>query len=212
MAALDLSDYDGLIAALPSYLNRRDLTDQIPAFVLQAEAKLNRELRVRDMMTREDLTLDDTGFLDVPDDYLASDSLENVTGIGTYGADFAFVSEDEARLIRRGSSTPPQPTWYTIYGSEFEVFGGAEDQVVRLRYYQSIPALVTNSTNWLLTKSPDLYVAASCLEAALYLKDDNALTTRWAPVRQQIIDAMHLESDRSRFPQGKLLTTRRTFG
>jgi hypothetical protein len=212
VAALDLSNYAGLIAALPSYLNRRDLTDQLPAFVLQAEAKLNRELRVRDMQTRTDLTLDATGFLAVPADFLAPDSLENVTGIGTYGADFAFVGEDEAREIRRGSCNPSQPTWYTIYGGYFEVKGGTTGSVVRLRYYQKIPALVSNSTNWLLTKSPDLYVAASCLEAALFLKDDGALTNRWAPVRQQIIDAMTLESDRARFPQGKLVATRRTFG
>lgn len=210
--ALDLSDYTGLLAGVASYLNRRDLTDQIPAFIKQHEAKMNRELRVRDMMGRSDSTYDGSGFVAVPDDFLAADSFENVTGIGTYGADFAFVSEDQARQIRRGSAIPPQPTWYTIYGSEFEVFGGADGQLLRLRYYQTIPALsVSNTTNWLLTKSPDLYVVGSCLEAAIYLKNDERLGT-WNAVRTQIMEAMRLESDQSRFPQGRLLTTRRTFG
>lgn len=209
---VDLTTYAGLQTQIAATLNRRDLTDQIPAFIAQAEAKFNRELRVRDMQQRTDITYDGTGFAPIPAGWLSSDSLENVTGIGTYGAEFEFVSEDMARKIRRGTMQPTQPTWYTTYGSSFEIFGGGSGQLLRLRYYQALPPLATNTNNWLLLKSPDLYIAGACVEAAIYLKDDNALTARWAPVRQQILDAMQTESDRARFPQGKLIANRKSFG
>lgn len=212
MATLDLTTYSGLLDAVAKYLNRRDLNDQIPAFITQHEAKMNRELRVRDMQTRTDITYDGSGFANVPADFLSPDSMENVTGIGTYGADFKFVSEDEARKIRRGTCQPPQPTWYTIYGSEFEVFGGAADQLLRLRYYTSIPNLsFDTSSNWLLVKAPDLYIVGACLEAAIYLKNDDRLAT-WNAIRTKIMDDMRVESERALKPQGALTATRKSFG
>ena len=77
-----------------------------------------------------------------------------------------------------------------------------------LTYYAKIPALSdTITTNWLLTKSPDLYLYSALLEATPYLKNDERLQV-WATARQQVMDAMRMESERS-MRQTVQLTARR---
>ena len=49
-----ITDYASLQAAVADYLNREDLTTQIQTFIQLAEAKFNRELRVRDMLIRSE--------------------------------------------------------------------------------------------------------------------------------------------------------------
>lgn len=211
MAALDLTTNSGLQAAVAQYLNRRDLTDQIPAFVTQATAKFSRELRVRDMQKRAQATTSGE-YISLPGDYAAPYSLELATAPRCWGEPLAYVTEKAASELRAARPTGPFQ-WYTIYGSELElVYAPSTNFDFRLKYYARVPALVNPSdTNWLLTKSPDLYVAGACLEAAIYLKDDTGLQ-RWNAVRTQIMDAMVIESERALKPQGALTAPARSFG
>jgi hypothetical protein len=210
VAAIDLTTYTGLKDAVAQWLNRRDLTDQIPGFIAMAHAKFNRELRVRDMQTRAEATTSGE-YIAVPADFLAPYSLELSVSPGLYGEPLEFVSEEEAKR-RRAEGNTTQFRWYTIFGGEFELIGApATDVDFKLKYYAKIPALsASNETNWLLTKSPDLYLYGACLEAAPYLKNDERLAT-WATMRQQVIDAMHIESERALKPQSKLVANRRGF-
>lgn len=211
MAALDLTTYSGLQSAVASYLNRRDLSDSIPAFISLAHAKLNRELRVRDMHVRAESTTSGD-YIPVPADFLAPYSLELATSPGCWGQPLQFVSEEVAKTFRAHSVSGPLRA-YTIFGSQFELVPAQGSNVnFLLKYFGQIPALVNGTdSNWLLLKSPDLYVVSSCLEATPYLKADDRLAM-WAQIRQQIIDAMHLESERALKPQSALRATPRSFG
>jgi hypothetical protein len=62
----------------------------------------------------------------------------------------------------------------------------------------------------LLTKSPDLYLYSTLLEAAPYLKDDERLQV-WAAARQQVMDAMALESERAMRPSTQMVARKRGF-
>jgi hypothetical protein len=69
---------------------------------------------------------------------------------------------------------------------------------VELTYYSKIPALSdSNTTNWLLTNSPDVYLYGSLLEAAPYLDDDNKLQV-WGSLLEQSLNALQIESDRAK--------------
>jgi hypothetical protein len=212
LAALDLTTYAGLKDTVAQYLNRRDLTDQVPAFIAQAEAKFNRELRVREMQTRAQATTHGE-YIAVPGDYLAPYSLELATQPRCWGEPLTFVTEQKAKELRAADPGGTDFRWYTTFGSEFElVFAPSTDYDFRLKYYARVPALATsNVSNWLLVKSPDLYVVGACLEASVFLKNDERLAT-WNAIRQKIIDDMNVESERSLKPQGALTATRRTFG
>ncbi|MBR2818220.1 MAG: hypothetical protein IKE60_26395 [Reyranella sp.] len=210
---MQVTNYTTLIDALAQYLNRRDLTSQIPAFVVQAEAKLNRELataRVREMMTLVDGTTT-TEFIPLPADFITPYTLELRQ---TSREPIEFITEERAREIRSSGNSDGRTRWFTIFGSNIELIQpptGGNSLPYRLRYFQRIPALATADVNWLITKSPDLYVVSSALEASLYLKNDERIPT-WNAFRSQIIEAMRLESEQSLKPQGALFATRRTFG
>lgn len=213
MTATDLTTYSGLKAAVAATLNRRDLTDQIPAFIAQHEAKMNRELRVRDMQKRSQASTDNE-YIPLPADFLSVYSLELADNNGRWGEPLRYVTEEEARTWRSSNMWRRGLIYgYTLYGPEIEIVDPPTSDVdFRLKYYAKVPSLSdTNTSNWLLTKSPDLYLAGSCLEAALYLKNDDRLQT-WTAVRTQIMEAMRIESEQSLKPQGALSVTRRTFG
>ena len=220
MSALNLTSYSGLQATVAAYLNRRDLTDQIPTFIRLAEAKFNRELRVNQMQAIREGTSysnldEDDEMIPVPDDYLATYSLElKSPQSGAWSAPLRFMSDEEARTIRAQTNNAGGPLrGYTIFGQEFHLVPPQTGTITfRLRYYGAIKPLSDAAPdNWLLWQSPDLYVYSACLEATPYLKADERLPV-WAALRTQIIDAMHLESERALKPQAALSSTRRTFG
>lgn len=210
---IDLSSYNGLTGTVAAYLNRQDLAAQIPGFITQFEAKMNRELRVRDMQKRAQANT--TGeYISLPSDFLAVYTLELASNVGRWGEPLRFMSEEAARTWRAENWTPAGRTeGFSIYGSEIELIDPpASNLDFRLKYYAKIPNLSAAITsNWLLVKSPDLYVAGASREAAIYLKNDELLTRTHA-VCTQIMDAMTLESERALKPQGALRATPRSFG
>lgn len=216
MAAWDLTTYAGLQAAVADTLNRQDLSDQITGFITMAEAKFNRELRVRDMQMRATATTDDE-FIPVPGDYRAPHKLSLTLSSGVWLPKLTFVGEDEADDIRRQYSIQGYqgpPTHYTIYGGAFEVIPAPPAGTTYsydLKYYGAVPGLSnTNTSNWLLIKSPDLYLYGACQEAAPYLKNDERLQT-WGGLRSQIVEQMRLEHERAAYSQTALRARPRGF-
>lgn len=215
MAELDLTTYAGLKDSVSKYLSRPDLNDQIPAFILQAEAKLNRELataRVRELMKVADGTTS-SEHIPLPADYSTPHTLE-LQQTSVWGQPIQFISEEEARDIRSRPNYDGLTRWFTIFGSNIELVQpptGGNPIPYRLRYFARLPALASNDSNWLLLKSPDLYVVSTCLEASLYLKHDERIPT-WNAFRSQIIESMRLESEQALRPQGALKAQPRTFG
>jgi hypothetical protein len=209
MAAIDITTYEGLQAAVADYLNRQDLTDQIPAFVTLAEASFNRELRVRDMMVRANTTSDAENIC-LPDDFLEAYSLALTPGT-TPQAALRYMSEKESNAIK-ASGMPPPVIGYTVIDGMFELVpapGG--DVELRLVYYARIPSLgELTTTNWLLRKSPDLYLYSTLLQTAPYINDAQRLQT-WASIRASLMEAMHMESEGAMRPGSGLHAMARAF-
>lgn len=207
--ALD-GTYAGLLASVADWLNRRDLTSQIPDFVIIGEAMNNRELRTVQMEVFSDGTSSD-GLVAVPADWLETRTfrLEDPTA----GMQILeYVGEEEFdRLEASGLTNTTR--YYTILNGAFQVLPVPTATVsYDLRYYAKIPALsVSNTSNWLLLKSPDLYLFSSLLGATVYLKDDDRLTV-WAGARNAIVEAMKMESERAKRPTTRLRTMMSTFG
>lgn len=212
MATWDLTSYTGLQAAIADTLNRKSLNDQIPGFIALHEAKANRELRVRDMETIATGTTAGR-FTNLPADFASPISLDLTNGNVDY-PDLSFVGTAEAKALRlkyRSLGFTTQPTHWTVVGQQFEVIPADSGFDYELMYHARIPALsASNPSNWLLVKAPDLYLYGACLEAAPYLKDDDRLTT-WGTLRQQVIDAMNLESQRAKYSQTQLRARPRGF-
>ena len=205
-----LATFSDLKSAAADWINRADLTAVIPTFITLAEAKFNRELRLRDMLVRAQATTSNE-FVAVPADFLENYSLElNMENIGPQPS-LAFIGPLDAKILKANKEVG-KVRYYTIIDGAFELLPApGSDTDVILTYYQKIPALSdSQTTNWLLTRSPDLYLYSTLLEAAPYLRDDDRMQM-WGQARGQVMAAMQMESERSMRPTTQLVARRRGF-
>ena len=102
---------------------------------------------------------------------------------------------------------------YSIVGAIIEFVPPPDDTYsATLTYYQKIPDLATNSTNWLLTQWPDLYLYSTLLQAAPYLKDDDRILV-WEGFVSRILSEIELDDQRAQYNASPLsMRPRRAFG
>ena len=203
MAEVQITTYPELLAAGADWLNRQDLTDQLPAFVTLTEAQFNRELRVRDMMVRANTTSAQEN-VELPVDWLEHYSLALAVAPST---PLRYMSEKESNELKASAYPSGTPIGYTLIANMIELVpapGGDVD--LRMVYYAKIPPLrsAVPPTNWLLTKSPDLYLYSMLMQAAPYLKDDERLAT-WGQARGALMESIRMESEASLRPRSGLV-------
>lgn len=205
---MESNDLPGLTDAIAEYMNRDDLTSQIPSYINFAQVKLNLELRLPQMLTSVSSSTSSTT-INMPADCLAiynlvlTDSNGNQLGRNT----LQFVSEDDATILRNTGIGNGWEQYYTLFGNTIELINISSTTPIyyKLRYYQQIPTLTTGSpTNWLITIAPHLYLYSSLLEASVYLVEQQANISTWVQGRQMAIDALNIAGDQLRFPQGNL--------
>ena len=169
------ANYTELLAEVESWSNRADLTAKMADFILYGEKRLNRDLRIRQMEASSDLSaVAGTREIALPSDYL---EVRRVYIDGSPVSELGYVGP-HVFWGTHGSSEPGKPKFYTVEGNNL-VLGAIPDSAytVKFTYYQQIPPLVTNATNWLLEDAPDLYVYASLIALAHYARDNEYLAT-----------------------------------
>jgi hypothetical protein len=89
-----LSTYDELRASVASWLNRTDLTDQIPDFIAIAEARMQSDLRLREGIEATTLatSVDEQTVL-LPEDWL------EFKHISYAGKPLEYISADRLRKL-----------------------------------------------------------------------------------------------------------------
>jgi hypothetical protein len=197
-----LTNYTELKTAIADFLNRSDLTSQIPDFITLAEAQMQRKLSVPDMTG--DVTLTISGeFTQIPADFAGVKSFRLVD---THSANLEFRREDEFdRFDYQGFG---KPQFYTRAGENFQFWpfpGGDQpgSYQARLRYRKYLPALsADNPSNWVLDLHPDAYLYGALVQSAPYLKDDERVATWTAFFRSAIAD---INEDGRRQNQGATL-------
>ena len=201
-----LDTFAGLKTTIADYLNRDDLTAIIPTFITLAEAKLNRKLRVRQMLKRATASVDSQYFA-YPADWLQAKEFQlNTNPI----VRLQFVTEaygDELKANNYVSSG--QPGYYTIIGTQLEVIPTPDATYTgELTYYAKIPALSdSNTSNWLLAYAPDLYLYGALTEATPYLKDDERLGT-WGQLYTNSLSDIEIADQRASVSSTPLVRAR----
>jgi len=201
-----LNTFAGLKATIADYLNRDDLTAIIPSFITIAEAKFNRKLRVRQMVTRAEGQIE-TAFFAYPADWLEAKEFQLNTNPITR---LQFVTEaqgDELKSTRY--TTVGTPAYYTITGSQLEFIPTPDTTYsAELTYYAKIPALSdSNTSNWLLAYAPDLYLYGALIEATPYLKDDERLPV-WSQMYVNSLGDIEVADERASVSSTPLVRAR----
>lgn len=91
------------------------------------------------------------------------------------------------------------PIGYVIVNGVVQVIGYTSDLAYQLTYWAAIPALsASNTTNWLLTRHPDLYLYAALSHSAPFMKDDERLVT-WGALYKAAKDSIEAEDAGARY-------------
>lgn len=207
---MSITNYTELKASVADWLNREDLTAQIPDFITFAEARLNRTLRTREMLTRR-RTVTTDGFIGLPPDYLETYQLQLPANATNTPEPLTFIGPDEAARFKATSMTG-KTRYYTIIDGAFELIPTPSSSVeLTITYYAKVPALSsTQATNWLLTKAPDLYLYATLANAAPYLQNDERIPV-WSQLASSAFDELTMDSERASRSRTNLTARRRGF-
>jgi hypothetical protein len=172
---MPLSTYAELQAHIASDLIRTDLTTPIKDCIRLAEAHMSNMLKTREMDVTATLTIT-TGEADIPT------TLQSVRSMRSLTSPFSeIVYEGIETLEERRPDVAGSLKTYSMVGEKF-VFWPPVTGSARLRYRRDIPVLSdSNTSNWILTEHPQLYVYGTLWEVHMFLKDERRAGT-YAPL------------------------------
>ena len=184
-----ISDNATLIAAVQNWTARADLNSVIPDFIMLAEARINRELKVRQMLSTVGLTASGGSF-PLPSDLI---SIVRVSYLYS-GKDIEIAPMPSSANINARDGIA---YGYVVEGSVAKLVGGSGNEDITLSYYAKIPA-VSTGPNWLITNFPDIYLYATLLESAPYIGNDQKIGI-WQAGYESAIESLNRTDSESRF-------------
>ena len=189
-----LTNYTELKASVADFLNRGDLTSVIPDFITMTESEFNRTLRVSNMSVRTRAPLN-TQYLKLPDGFIGMRNIDLLTDPVTPLSYKNLQNLD----IHRANDATGKPLYYSILQNNIE-FAPVPDGAYTLEivYYQKVPPLSVNPTNWLLDNHPDAYLYGALMHSAPYLQADERAGL-WAGKYNQIIQQITSSDEKAKF-------------
>lgn len=174
--ATDVRNLADLIVDAGEYASRNDIGGLWPLFIRLAEAKLNDEMRVGDMMATVIVAMvDGVGVL--PDDFLEA---------------YEYTAPDEMEFRD-----------FAVVGNELQLAVPWTGDVTLL-YYAKIPGLTyANPTNWLLMKDYNIYLYALVAEICIWAKDFETAKLA-AEQKSTRIQALMTNDERYRFGKARV--------
>ena len=191
-----LDTYSNLKTTIANYLNRSDLTANLGDFIILTEARLNRELRVREMVNTDTsiTTASGTQSYSLPSGYLEATTV-------IYQSDpfctLRFISNTDFYNKYNTSQSKGKPTFFTIVGDKI-LLGVTPDSstTLQINYYKTLTTLSdSNATNTILTNYPELYLYGSLAEAAPFIMQDERINT-WGNLYKEALKNANETSSR----------------
>ena len=174
-----LGTFTELKDAVADWLDRSDLTARIPDFITLAEARLNRDLRIRPMEVRSSMeTTSGQRYFNLPGGYLQMRNMQMNTNPIT---PLEYITPEMLDRLY-GSDTTGKPRAYSLIGDEIQLAPIPDsDYTIEMAFYEKFTPLgdgtsgtVTN--NWLTLNAPDVLLYGSLLEAEPFIKNDERIS------------------------------------
>ena len=139
--------YATLTANIAAWTHRADLATVYSSFVASAEAEFNDKLRVRQMEVAYPETALVDGATTLPNGFESWKVLYETSRNTT-------LKPKTNEFVRAQEALARVPVYFALEGVNTIYWPSAGS--VKGTYYQSIPSLEANSTNWLETARPDV--------------------------------------------------------
>lgn len=164
-----LSNYTELQSSVANWLNRSDLTTEITGdFIVLTEKDFNSKLRIRKMVESDSSFLINAETVALPSGFLQVRDLFILSGGTKYA--LRYMTPPQMDEIR-GSSSTGMPSVYTILGDKFR-FASKPDSTytATINFYKTFdPLSDSNTSNYILTNHPQIYLYGSLYHAAQFL-------------------------------------------
>ena len=184
-----ITTYTELKTAIADWLNRADLTDQIPDFISLAESTLNDVMR-SSFMSSSDTVAVTSGRATLP-----TDALELIFAqvADTPAEPLEQITPQQLLMLRRArTKSAGNPRFFAVVGRDILVTPSPSSALsLDMDYYAKIPALGDSvATNWLLEEAPHVYLYTALLHATPFLMDDARYAVFQNAVSQQVMSAV----------------------
>ncbi len=197
-----MENYSELKTSIANWMDRADLNSVIPDFIRLTEAKFNRTLRLRSMEKKYHAT--------------------TVGGQSNYNLPAGYIQMREFRL----NTTPTRslqyitpeiyeswnfvgsgmPKWYTVIANELRLGRTPDGEYdMEMLFWQRIPNLSdTNTTNWLLSTAPDMYLYGSLMQAEAFIENDKRIPL-WKQGFEEAMETLRLQDEKDRHSGSTLI-------
>lgn len=195
-----IGSYDDLVEKVALWLDRDDLTDRIPDFIALAEARLNRLLRTLNMEVADIWSVTGETYA-LPDDFrmLREAHIEG-------SPDRPLRGMSPAAIPNMFSGASGIPTAYAIRDRTLMLAPPPASAItISAIYIRRVPPLTSSlPSNWLLEEHPDIYVWGVLFQAAIYIRDSDAIDATKA-LLDEAIGELKAASNRDRWGSAPLV-------
>ncbi len=195
-----LNTYENLKSAVADWLDRSDLTDRIPDFITLAEARINRDLRIRPMEVRSVMTTTaGQRYFNLPGGYIQMRNIQLNTNPIT---PLEYITPEMLDRLY-GSSVTGKPRAYSLIGDEIQLAPVPDSTyTLEMAFYEKFTPLGdgtegTITSNWLTNNAPDILLYGSLLEAEPFIKNDERVPV-WLTAYGEAIKKIQNADDRDR--------------
>jgi hypothetical protein len=169
-----ITDLASLETAIGNWLHRSDMAGVVDDLIMLAEKRINADVKSRhqdDIVTLT--TTAGVNTVAIPDDMIDVRRLRVMTDPVVV---LKYLAPDQM-AVTYTLSYSSVPRHFTVIGSNLELAPVPDAAYnIELTYVQAVPALSsTNTTNWLLTNHPNVYLFAALVEAQAYIVDDQRI-------------------------------------
>jgi hypothetical protein len=175
---VSLDTYTALKASVADWLNRTDLTTQIPDFITLAEATMKRKIRKWTVFNNAFSIA--TARVVAPADLNVPRSLRLITGSPSQDVPLRLCTIEMLNERKaRSSNVAGRPTDFAYVDGYF-YFAPEPDATytAELFYFSTLtPLSVSVASNSVLTEAPDAYLYGALMCAEPYLEHDNRIAT-----------------------------------
>ncbi len=195
-----LSTFTELKDAVADWLDRSDLTTRIPDFIALAEARINREIRIRPMEVRSTMTTTaGNQYFNLPGGYIQMRNIQLNTNPTT---PLEYITPEMLDRLY-GSSTTGKPRAYTLIGDEIQLAPIPDSAyTLEMAFYEKFTALGdgtsgTVTSNWLTKNAPDILLYGALMEAEPFIKNDERVAV-WLNGYGNAVDKLQKADQRDR--------------
>jgi len=197
--------YAELVTEVENHSHRADITADVPMLIQLGEARLNRRLKSRDMLTTIDVATSTTNnYVSLPVGLIEIKAFSN-----DYGEKMIQVSHEELEDIRY-ALTDAYPRYYAL-GSRIDFERtDSNSRNYPMTYYKELD-IASSSTEALavLARHPDLYIYSAMLGLEPFMKNDKRITL-WAELVNTTIKEINNRDNKSKKVLRSPLSSRHT--